>query len=188
LVGSGNADQLVAGFRAAAGLLPTGAEEPKVREFNGRKVYGVKLPAGMAGSSESVLEFAASSGFVVMGSHPATLEEFLRSAEGTGKSLRDLPGLADAAGRVGGMSQGLFGYEDSREVARAKWEAFRQGDLAKMMPVGTGAAQVRSVKEWVDFTLLPPFDEVSKYFSLTVYAGSWDAQGFSVKAFSPRVK
>jgi hypothetical protein len=187
LLGSGNADQLALGFRAAAGLLPNGAEEPKVREFNGRKVYGVKLSMGAPGT-DGLFEFAAGSGYVAMGTHPAILEEFLRSGEGNGKSLRELPALTEAAGRVGGMSQGIFGYEDQREVARAKWEAFRQGDMAKMFPPGTPASQIKSMKEMFDFNLLPPFETVSKYFNLMVYAGRWDPQGFSLKAYSPPVK
>lgn len=187
LLGSGNADQLALGFRAAAGLLPTGAEEPKVREFNGRKVYGVKLSMGAPGT-DGLFEFAAGSGYVAMGTHPAMLEEFLRSGDGNGKSLRELPALTEAAGRVGGMSQGIFGYEDQREVARAKWEAFRQGDMAKMFPPGTPASQIKSMKEMFDFNLLPPFESVSKYFNLMVYAGRWDPQGFSVKLYSPSVK
>ena len=187
LLGTGNPEQLAAGLRAAAGLLPTGAEEPKVREFNGKKVYGVKLTAVGPGSA-GLLEFAAGSGFVVLSDQPAMLEEFLRSADGTPKSLRDLPGLAEAAGKVGGMGQGIFGYEDQREVARAKWEALRQGDVTKLAPMGTPASQVKSMKELFDFSLLPPFEAVSKYFNLMVYSGRWDLQGFNLKAYSPAAK
>ena len=187
LLGSGNPEQLAAGLRAAAALLPTGSEEPKVRDFNGKKVYGVRLAAVGPGSA-APLEFAAGSGFVVLSDQPALLEEFLRSSEGTPKSLRGLPGLVDAAGKVGGMSQGIFGYEDQREVARAKWEALRQGDVTKLAPPGTPAGQVKSMQELFDLSLLPPFESVSKYFNLMVYAGRWDPQGFSLKAFSPPVK
>ena len=187
LLGTVNPEQLAAGLRAAAALLPTGAEEPKMRDFNGKKVYGVKLTAAGPGSA-GLLEFAAGSGFVVLSDQPAMLEEFLRSADGTPKSLRDLPGLTDAASKVGGMGQGIFGYEDQREVARAKWEALRQGDVTNLAPLGTPASQVKSMKELFDFSLLPPFEAVSKYFNLMVYAGRWDPQGFSLKAYSPSVK
>jgi hypothetical protein len=44
------------------------------------------------------------------------------------------------------------------------------------------------MKELFDLSLLPPFESVAKYFNLMVYAGRWDPQGFSLKAYSPPVK
>lgn len=187
LLGSGNADQLASGFKAAAGLLPTGGEEPKEREFNGKKIFGLKM--GTPGQPDSkLLEVAASGGFVAMGSSPAVLEEFLRSAEGGGKPLKDAPGLAEAAQKVGGMGTGLFGYQDQRETTRAMWEALRQGGgLGKMVP-GSNPKSAKAMDEWFDATLLPPFEQVAGHFGMTVYAGSWDTQGFNIRAFGPNAK
>jgi len=187
LLGSGNPDQLASGFKAAAGLLPTGGEDPKQREFNGKKIFGLKM--GTPGQPDSkLLEVAASGGFVAMGSSPAVLEEYLRSAEGGSKPLKDAPGLAEAAQKVGGMGTGLFGYQDQRETTRAMWEALRQGGgLGKMIP-GSNPQSTKAMDEWFDATLLPPFEQVAGHFGMTVYAGSWDAQGFSIRGFGPDAK
>ncbi len=186
LLGSGSPDQLAVGLRAAAGLLPTGGEEPKEREFNGKKIFGVKFPA--ANDPQRLLEVASSGGFVALSFQPAMIEEFLRSADGAGKSLKDLPALADTAQKVGGMGSGLFGYEDMKESMRAVWEAMRQsGGLDKAIP-GSDPKNAKDISKWFDVTLLPPFDQVSKYFGPTVYAGGWDPRGFSFKAYSPTAK
>jgi hypothetical protein len=38
----------------------------------------------------------------------------------------------------------------------------------------------------MDFSLLPDYDQVSKYFFISVFNGSATADGISFKAFSPR--
>ena len=43
-----------------------------------------------------------------------------------------------------------------------------------------------SLDAWLDFSLLPKGDAVAKYFDITVYSGSKDARGFTLKLFSPR--
>ena len=170
-----------------SGKLPTGGEDPKQREFNGKKIFGLKM--GTPGQPDSkLLEVAASGGFVAMGSSPAVLEEYLRSAEGGGKPLKDAPGLAEAAQKVGGMGTGLFGYQDQRETTRAMWEALRQGGgLGKMIP-GSNPQSTKAMDEWFDATLLPPFEQVAGHFGMTVYAGSWDTHGFGIRAFGPDAK
>jgi hypothetical protein len=37
----------------------------------------------------------------------------------------------------------------------------------------------------MDFSQLPPFERVSKYFSFSVYAGSANVDGVTIKIFSP---
>jgi hypothetical protein len=39
--------------------------------------------------------------------------------------------------------------------------------------------------DWSDFSLLPPFDAVSKYFYYSVYAGRFSPGGFSLEIFAP---
>ena len=46
------------------------------------------------------------------------IEEYLRSAESHAKPLRETTGLADAIWHVGGAGNGLFGYENQRELMR----------------------------------------------------------------------
>jgi hypothetical protein len=48
------------------------------------------------------------------------------------------------------------------------------------------AALPDEVRDWLDFSLLPDYDQVSKYFYFSVYAGNTTADGLSFKAFAPR--
>jgi hypothetical protein len=59
---------------------------------------------------------------------------------------------------------------------------------AFLSPLGlkpTGDEKAKSLKDWVDFSLLPPFDRIAKYLYLSVYAGKLSSEGFSLKVFSP---
>src|SRR5437867_2405233 len=137
--------------------------------------------------------FLDSGGYVAFSTDTATLEEFMRSGEGTGKSLRETPGLADAAQKVGGMGTGLFGYENSAETFKSLMEILKKdsGTLANLfagLPMAGRlgmADDANKFKDWVDFSLLPSFDQVSKYFYITVWSGGFNSDGFSLKAFMP---
>jgi hypothetical protein len=48
------------------------------------------------------------------------------------------------------------------------------------------AAIPSEIRDWLDFSLLPDYDQVSKYFYITVYAGNTTADGLSLKIFAPR--
>ena len=129
--------------------------------------------------------------YVAAGADPALLEGFLRNAEGSGKPLRETAGLADAAQKVGGMGTGLFGYENTAETVRSMIDAFK-GDPKGMMAVfasspfgGAVASQEAELRKWFDFSLLPGFDQVAKYFYFTVYAGSINADGLTLRIHSP---
>jgi hypothetical protein len=187
LLGAVSAEQLATGLRSTTALLPTG-EEPKERDFNGKKIVSITMPATNPAERPKTLEMAASGGYVAFSSDPATLEEYLRSADGGGKSLKDSPALAEAAQRVGGLNTGLFGYTDQRESLRGTWEAVRAGSLSKVTPPGGPAAAEGAPEDFADFKLLPAFDQVAKYFGISVYAGAWDTQGFAVKQYGPNPK
>ena len=62
--------------------------------------------------------------------------------------------------------------------------------LEKMLALTPLGAKLSSqdgkgLKDWLDFSLLPPFDQIAKYFSFTVYSGSANADGLSYRIFSP---
>jgi hypothetical protein len=44
---------------------------------------------------------------------------------------------------------------------------------------------IKAFKDWLDFSLLPNFDKISKYFGLTVYGGSASAEGLNLKFYTP---
>jgi hypothetical protein len=163
---------------------------PEPRDFQGHKIYTVPLPGprvpGAAAPARS-LYIASSSGYVALSTDVSTLEEYFRSAEKPPKPLSGTPGLVDAAQHVGGVGGGLFGYQNQREVLGVLFKTLKNpasndggGGLNPM------AALPKAVRDWLDFSLLPDYDQVSKYFYFSVYAGNTTADGLSFKAFAPR--
>ena len=47
-----------------------------------------------------------------------------------------------------------------------------------------GAAE-KSIKDLMDFSLLPPFERISKYFYFSVYGASATSEGLTFKMFAP---
>ena len=191
LISSPKAETLAASIRSLAAFLPQAAKI-KEREFLGRKVYAMNLPStpapGQPPQKNRILSYAASGGYVVFSSDVATLEEYLRG--NTPSSLKDAPGLTEAAQKIGGMGTGLFGYENQAETMRATLETLKKesGALGSMLkaPFAQGGEEGDSkFKEWFDFTLLPSFDRISKYFYFTVWGGSVTSDGLNVKMFAP---
>ena len=52
--------------------------------------------------------------------------------------------------------------------------------------MGSMAALPVNFRNWMDFSLLPDYDQVSKYFFFSVFNGGATADGISFKAFAPR--
>jgi len=195
LIGSARAEQVASAIKALGAVMP----QPKVkeREFLGRTVYALGLPPTAAPGGgrpvERTLHYAASGGYVAMSTDIAMLEEFLRSGDTTGKALRDVPGLNEAAQKVGGMGNGMFGYENQAESARSLIETLKKesGTLANLFGASPLAGQfgmedsADKFKEWADFSLLPSFDKVSKYFYMSVAAGAVTPEGISFKVYGP---
>jgi hypothetical protein len=194
LVSSPRPEQLASSIRALTALMPAQASKFKEREFLGRKVYALGLPTSMAAGGKPVertLHYAASGGYVALTTDIALLEEYLRSSEGSGKSLRDTPGLAESAQKVGGMGTGFFTFENQRETTRTEFETLKKeaGSLANLFTASQlagrlGVGNTDKFKDWVDFSLLPPYDQISKYFYHTVTGGAVTPQGFSFRMYS----
>jgi len=193
LIGSPNPDQLVAGLKGLLVILTPEGSNPKSREFLGRKIFTLKLPAlPMGGGSGRTLNYAASAGYVAFSTDAAILEEFLRSSDGQTKPLRDLPGLADALGRVGGQQSGWFTYENESETMRLTFDGLRRsaGETNNAGPSVLGSAipfasPEKKFGDWLDFSLLPDYEKVSKYFGFGVQAGSASVEGLTFRIYSP---
>jgi hypothetical protein len=156
------------------------------RQFQGRTIY--TIPRGGRAKSSS-LYCTTSSGYVALSSDVSMIEAFLRSADSKAKSLRETAGFATAAQRVGGAGNGLFIYENQRETMRAFFSALKNSPPDKSAnPFGAlpFASPGKMLGDWVDFSLLPDFDKVSKYFNYSVTGGSVTADGLSYKMFAPR--
>ena len=194
LISSPKAQDLAAALQALASFMPQrGPSKAQERDFLGRKVYTLNLPPSpMPGGGKPVartLHYAASGGYVALSLDVAMLEEYLRSSSGDLKALRDTPGLASAAQKVGGMGTGLFGFENQAETMRAAWEILKNesGTLANLFGGSAVAGRMNTERfnEWVDFSLLPSFDKVAKYFHISVWSGAVNSEGLQFKIFGP---
>ncbi len=186
LVGVANSDQVIAAIKTIATMSagPDGMKEP--RDFLGRKIYSIPMrsaaPRGQTPPPAKFLHFTASGGYVALSLEAALLEEYLRSADKPPKPLGEMPGLAEAASRVGGMGNGIFGCENQRETMRQAFKSFKNTASGK----AAMSAFPSEFRDWADFTLLPDFAAVQKYFHLTVYGGKVDAEGLTLKFFNAR--
>jgi hypothetical protein len=198
LIGSPQPERLAAALKSVLVLFSQQAGSPKEREFLGRKIYSVPLPpmpnsaADPLKAPPRMLSYAASGGYLALATDASILEEYLRSSDGQGKALRQTPGLTEAESKVGGTSTGLLGYENQAETTRAFIETLRKSAEAGS---DTNASPVPGIapfpvpqspfKDWLDFSLLPPFDKIAKYFYFTVYGASGSPEGFSFKMYAP---
>jgi hypothetical protein len=199
LLGSPSPDQLAAAIKALVVIFPQG-DTLTEREFLGRKIFSVPMPAVplfATGPPQSgpprTLNFAATTGYVALSTDATLLEEYLRSSESKAKTLRERPGLAEAAETAGGLGTCLFGYENEAETMRAAFEAIKKDPASAPSVASLGlfpgipglGAPEKHFRGWMDFSLLPPFNQVAPYFHFTVYAQSANVDGLTLKFFAP---
>lgn len=190
LLSSPRPEQLADALKSILVLANATGAAPAEREFLGRKIYSLALPMltlGADGKGVPTLSYAASSSYLAITTDTAMLEEYLRSSETQQKNLREKAGLVDAAQKIGGSSIGIFGYQNNLQVSRFMFEAARKSQGTNSADSATlpGMDFGGSFKDWMDFSLFPPFEQVSKYFYFSVYGLSVNAEGFNLKMFSP---
>ncbi len=184
-------DQTALALKSVLGLGAAADNPAPTRDFLGRKIYTIPLrpraATGTAPAASRSLYCAASGGYVAISGNQSMVEDYLRSAESHAKPLREADGLSDAIQHVGGTGNGLFGYENQRELMRSFFAALKND------PDSTPGADnplLRfwggSLGDWLDFSLLPDYDQVAKYFYFTVYSGNTTADGLTFQFFSPR--
>ena len=202
LLGSPQPEQLAAALKSVLVYLSQQAgTPPQEREFLGRKIYSIQLrqmgqPTGGGAAAPVSFNYAAGSGYVAMSTDASMVEEYLRSGESDAKALRDTSGLTEAAQKVTGPGTSLFGYQNETETLRAFFEALRKepgsnssaspASGLNMLSASLGFPASQTLKDWLDFSLLPSFDKISKYFYFNVYGGGATADGLILKAFNPR--
>jgi len=128
------------------------------------------------------LLLSSASGYVAFTTDAGIMEEFLRSADANVKPLRETAGLSDAAARVGGTGTGLFSYQNQREGMRISFKLFKYAIDSDP----TMRAIPQELRDWADFSLLPDYDKVAKYFYMSVFTGSSSGDGLTLKVFTPR--
>ena len=198
LLGSPHPDELVAALRSILVFLSAQAGSPAEREFLNRKIYSVPVPqlpmfGGSPKGSPRTLNYAASGSYVAFSTDASILEEYLRSSDSQAKALRETPGLLEAAQKVTSSGTSLFGFENQVETMRVALELLKKGANSDENPstlnVLPGASAVsgfqKDFKQWVDFSLLPPYEKLAKYFHFSVYAGSATVDGLTVKVYAP---
>jgi hypothetical protein len=186
LFAANNADQAALAIKIVAGMSSQDSA-PQTRDFLGRKIYTISLPGGRgANAATRSLYCSASGGYVAVTMDISMMENYLRSDNGKTKPLSQKPGLADAAQRVGGMDNGLFGYQNQRELARELFAALKNDPTLNPLSSLPMGSQANSLRDLMDFSLLPNYGQVSKYFSFTVYGGSATSDGLDIKFFTPR--
>ncbi|HEX3625502.1 MAG TPA: hypothetical protein VH280_08755 [Verrucomicrobiae bacterium] len=185
------ADQAALAIKTVASMASaaSGSSGPQTQVYLGRKIYTISLP-GAAGASGRAFYCTSSGGYVALTTDISMIQNYLRSNDGKTKPLSQRPGLVEAAQEVGGMGNGLFGYQNQRESARVLFSVLKNDPAlgAALNPLSampfTSAGQ--GIRDLMDFSLLPDYDAVSKYFNFTVYAGNATSQGLDFKIFQPR--
>ena len=201
LISSPKPEELAGALKLLMGMVPPDLAKLEESEVGGKKVWSMAIPMGQPGTggvaapSQSIA-FAGADGFLAVAADPELLKSHLTGSPAAGAGLLSKPGFRVAAERVGGLETGMFGYSNDRESMRSFWGAlttpgggasnptalaFQQMIAASAM-VGDGGG----LAEWIDFSLLPAFDEVQKYFHFTVYAAALNKEGLAVKVFAPK--
>jgi hypothetical protein len=188
LLGAGNADSALAALRSIMTIMNPTADAADNRDFLGHKIYSLNLPSQRTSATAApparTLYYTAASGYMALSMDQSILEEYLRSADGKTAPLRAKPGLIEAAQHVGGTGGGLFSYQDQRASMRITFGALKAAGGNGGLVIPTALPPV--FREWFDFTLLPDYEPVSKYFSFTVFGGNVSAEGLTFKVYVPR--
>jgi hypothetical protein len=188
LFAASNPDQAAVAVNSVAELMYRQQSATEPRDFLGKKIYSVSLPAaqmpGAAAATRS-LYLASSGGYVAISTDSGMVENYLRSAGNPVKALSATAGLADAAQHIGGMGDGMFGYENQREIMRSAFTLFKNSTSSNG-GIDVMAALPQGFRDWMDFSLLPDYDQVAKYFFFSVFNSSSTADWISFKVFAPR--
>jgi hypothetical protein len=195
VVGARNPEQTVMAVKAIADFLPPETTRFKEREFLGRTIYAVTLPRTLADGSVvpgTAWSYAAGGNGMAFSSEAAFVEDYLRQVAGAPAPLRERPGLAEAAQKVGGLNTGFFSYANTAESARAFFESARKDSfnaaaIVGSMQVGSwlGLNRQNGFLAWGDLGVLPAYERVARYFYLNVSTLNQDAEGYSYRFFAP---
>lgn len=184
LIGSPNPARLVAGWKALEALMHMQAGALSFSERTGpggQKVLVSKVAT--KGGERPAFQLTTTSNYVVIASEETALDAFLQTAT---NGLAALPGLSDAATHAGGTTNGMFGFSNYSEDMRPTWEALRTArSLDTLVPSGaTSLEAIQAVETWADFKLLPPFEQVARYWTVGALSGGSTPEGFRFRWFT----
>ncbi len=99
--------------------------------------------------------------------------------------------MSEALQKIASSSSSMASrFSNDREAMRVTWNMIRKNLASTADSLGPVLAMVGlsdndKLKEWVDVSLMPDFDKISKYFSFTVMSETPTAEGMSFKAVAP---
>jgi hypothetical protein len=196
LFSAANPDQAAVAIKDVMSLMFGQMSAPEPRDFLGRKIYTIPVRGGSGTVSRSYY-CASASGYVALTTDVTTLETFLRGSQRN--PLGETAGFADAVQRIGGAGTGMFSYENRRVDARTGFALLK----AQPPTLVSGVSQTTGVPDTfinalslspamrkfflgLDYSLLPDYATVSKYFDFSVSSCATTADGITFKTFSPR--
>ncbi|HEX9047829.1 MAG TPA: hypothetical protein VF988_12450 [Verrucomicrobiae bacterium] len=184
LIAVSNPDATINAVKTVVAITNPQNSGAEPREFMGHKIHSITLKplATPTGAKPRSLYITASGGYLAASTDSAIVEDYLRSAEGQARPLRENSGLQNALSQLGGAGGGLFSYENQRESMRITFKAMKNTAAAdatmKLFPP--------VFRGWVDLSLLPDYDAVAKYFYLSTFLGSANTDGLTFKIYAPR--
>jgi hypothetical protein len=188
LIGVRDGNGVIGSLQTVLSLSGTSQSPP--RDFLGHKILSIPVasPRVVGGPQPPprYLYCAASGDYLALAMNVSMVEGFLRSAANPPKPLSGVTGLIDAAQHVGGAGKGLFGYENQRETARALFKKLKNQPARGATRLVSFAQVPKEMDSWMDTSLLPDFDRVSKYFYFSVFAGRTTSDGMEFQFFTPR--
>ncbi|MDR3378515.1 MAG: hypothetical protein P4M10_07505 [Verrucomicrobiae bacterium] len=184
-----NPDAVLNAIKTLVAISSSQPSDSAPREFLGRKIYSIPLKAGGAAAGGTTpartLYLANSSGYLALSTDSPILEEFLRNADGKNQPLRENAALKAALQHLGGAGGGMFSYENQRETMRLTFKAVKDTLGANSSDAALKMLSP-NLREWFDFSLLPDYGLVSKYFYISTFVGSANSEGMTFRAFAPR--
>jgi hypothetical protein len=198
LLGSPDPKRLAEALVVATGLIPSGGNVLSEREFLGRTIYSFTIPGlALPGAAQPGQDPAAGAGFymapddgyLVFSMDEQTVEDYLRGPSSSQKPLRRIAGLNQAIRFLGEDQLTSFRYDNAAELVKKLWELGRENP--ELLTGGLGAAALAvpqpfsGLDELADFSSLPPFDRVAKYFHYSVGGSSSDAEHLNYRWFRP---
>lgn len=137
------------------------------RDFQGTTVYELPMP-NQAGGAAGKVAFAVAKGNLVFATEPARMEEMLRS--GGAAPLAESAAYKEIAGHLPDQVS-MLSYSDQRDQLKTMYEALRSGQIGQQV-------------EGFDFSVLPAFEDISKYLRTSGSYAVPDANGALFVSFS----
>jgi hypothetical protein len=187
LLGSPAPGRLANALRVLANTLSPEPGSVSIRTVEGARLHRARI------SEDEGYSFAPIAGHVAISADEALVEALLKPADTNAPALRTLPGLAEAANRVGGFGNGWFSYENPRESLRLRLEGVQQIADGPVDPTFWGrlwallgsASADTAAPPLFDFKRHPSIDTVARHLGFTVAGGESTDDGFRFRMFKP---